>query len=98
MIVNYNKLSNFFHMFSDASRLKILEHLLNNDEETVTDLAKATDLSISNLSHQLSSLKEMRLVKSRNEGKYKYYSLDDDHINDILEIGIKHLEHIEKDN
>jgi len=48
-------------------------------------------LTQSAVSHQLRILKQMRLVKYRKEGKTIYYSLDDDHIQSILNGGLEHV-------
>lgn len=85
-----DKLAVFFSAFSDETRVKILMLLLN-DEATVGEIAKECDLTVSNTSHQLRTLREQRLVKSRKEGKYNFYSLDDDHVRIILQFGLEHL-------
>lgn len=85
-----DKLANFFSSFSDATRIKILMLLLEG-ETTVTDISNKCNLTISNTSHQLRSLRDEKLVKARREGKYIYYSLDDDHVRIIIEYGIEHL-------
>ncbi len=83
-------LAKFFSSFSDETRLKILMHLLDG-EATVSELTQASGLTISNTSHQLRLLREEKLVKSRKEGKYNYYSLDDNHVRVIIQYGIDHL-------
>lgn len=84
------RLALFFSAFSDETRLKILMHLLKG-EATVSEITQACELTISNTSHQLRTLKDEKLVKSRKEGKYNYYSLDDDHVKVIIEYGIEHI-------
>ncbi len=85
-----DKLAQFFSLFSDGTRIKILTYLLEG-ESTVSSIATNCELSISNTSHQLRLLKDQKLVKARKEGKYNYYSLDDDHVRVIIEYGIEHL-------
>ncbi|WOO89498.1 metalloregulator ArsR/SmtB family transcription factor [Mollicutes bacterium LVI A0078] len=85
-----NKLAEFFSLFSDGTRIKILTQLLDG-EATVSSIAANCELTISNTSHQLRLLKDQKLVKARKEGKYNYYSLDDDHVRVIIEYGIEHL-------
>ncbi len=84
------KLVNFYSAFSDETRLKILLYLQNN-EQNVTSIATELDLTISNTSHQLKYLKQMKLVKARKVGKYAFYSLDDEHVNAIIKYGIDHV-------
>ncbi|WOO87651.1 metalloregulator ArsR/SmtB family transcription factor [Mollicutes bacterium LVI A0039] len=85
-----DKLAQFFSMFGDETRIKILMLLLTG-ESTVTEIAEKCDLTISNTSHQLRMLRDEKLVKARKSGKYNYYSLDDDHVKVIIEYGIDHL-------
>ncbi|AZT89370.1 ArsR family transcriptional regulator [Caldicellulosiruptor changbaiensis] len=83
-------LSEFFKVFSDSTRVKILSALLIS-EMCVCDLAALLQVTQSAISHQLRLLKAFRLVKSRKEGKVVYYSLNDDHVKSILELGLLHL-------
>lgn len=85
------ELADFFRIFGDRTRLRILYALAKN-ELCVCDLAKLLGASQSAVSHQLQVLRSHRLVKYRREGKTVFYSLDDEHILSILDIGIKHLE------
>ena len=63
-----------FHILSDPTRIRLL-HALSQQELCVCDLAKVLDRSISGTSHQLQTLRRMRLVQYRMEGKLAYYSL-----------------------
>ncbi|WAM31456.1 ArsR/SmtB family transcription factor [Caldicellulosiruptor naganoensis] len=83
-------LSEFFKVFSDSTRVKILNALLIS-EMCVCDLAALLQVTQSAISHQLRLLKAFRLVKSRKEGKVVYYSLNDEHVKSILELGLLHL-------
>ena len=85
-------LSFFFKAFSEPIRVKILFAMLDN-EICVHDLATLIGVSQPRISNQLKLLKLNKLVKSRKEKNNIYYSLDDDHIHDILQIGLNHLEH-----
>lgn len=89
--IQFGDLSDFFRIFGDQTRLRILYALAEN-ELCVCDLAKLLGASQSAVSHQLQVLRSHRLVKYRREGKTVFYSLDDGHIFSILDIGIKHLE------
>ena len=83
-------LAEFFKVFSDSTRIKILSSLLVS-EMCVCDLAAVLGTSQSAISHQLRLLKVFRLVKSRKAGKVVYYSLSDDHVKSIIELGLAHL-------
>ncbi len=84
-------LAEFFKVFGDATRLKILYVLLCS-EMCVLDIASILGMSQSAISHQLRVLKQMDLVKNRREGKAVFYSLADDHIVTILSQGLDHIE------
>ncbi len=84
-----NELSETFKSLSDFTRLKILLSLAE-DELCVCDIAALTGVSVSAISHQLRLLKNNRLVNHRREGKMVYYSLDDEHINKIINEATKH--------
>lgn len=85
-------MSLLFKMFADPTRLKILKALFES-EMCVGDLAALLNMSHSAISHQLSSLKKTRLIRSRKEGKVVYYSLNDDHIEDIFVKALVHIRH-----
>jgi ArsR family transcriptional regulator len=84
-----NELSETFKNLSDFTRLKTILSLAE-DELCVCDIAALTGVSISAISHQLRLLKNARLVNYRKEGKMVYYSLDDEHINKIVNEATKH--------
>ena len=84
------ELAEFYKVFGDATRLKILYVLLCS-EMCVYDIAKLVGMSQSAISHQLRILKQMDLVKARREGKSCFYSLADDHVKTILEMGLEHV-------
>lgn len=84
-------LADFFKVFGDATRLKILYVLLCS-EMCVYDISSILGMSQSAISHQLRVLKQMDLVKNRREGKTIFYSLADDHITTILSQGLDHIE------
>lgn len=87
-----DEMAELYKMFSDPTRLKILE-VLRSGERCVQDIADAVDMSHSSVSHSLSSLRVTRLVKSRKEGKSVIYSLDDRHIEELLDIAKEHVLH-----
>lgn len=84
-------LADFFKVFADMTRLKILYVLLCS-EMCVYDIANMLGMSQSAISHQLRVLKQMDLVKNRREGKTIFYSLADGHIVTILSQGLDHIE------
>ena len=86
----FQELSGLYKMFADRTRLRIL-YVLQNTELCVSDIAGRLDMTQSAISHQLSTLKQGKLVKSRRDGKTIYYSLDDEHVEMILSMGIDHV-------
>ncbi|MDO5688632.1 MAG: metalloregulator ArsR/SmtB family transcription factor [Tissierellia bacterium] len=84
-------LADFFKVFGDYTRLRILS-ALTISEMCVCDISALLDMSQSAISHQLRVLKASRMVKNRREGKVVYYSLDDEHIGDILQEGMIHIQ------
>jgi len=83
-------LAEFFKIFGDPARLRILK-VLQPGNISVTDLAEQVKMSRSAVSHQLRILKHARVVKVRREGKNSFYSLDDEHIDLILKLGMEHI-------
>lgn len=85
------ELAELFKVFGDSTRIKVL-YALFESELCVSDIAQVLGLSQSAVSHQLRILKQSKLVKFRREGKTIYYSLDDDHVRSIIEMGASHVE------
>lgn len=83
-------LADFFKLFSDESRLKIL-YLLTMNEMCVSDIAATLNMNQCTVSHQLKTLRNSRIVKYRRESRIVYYSLDDDHIGQIILQGMLHI-------
>ena len=79
-----------FKVFGDSTRIKIICALFES-EMCVYDLAAALSMTQSAISHQLRILKTANLVKFRREGKLIYYSLDDEHVQQIFDAGYKHV-------
>lgn len=82
-----------FKIFGDSTRMKII-CALKESELCVCDIAFITNSTQSAISHQLRILKQSKLIKSRKDGKVVYYSLADDHVTKIFEIGCEHVEEI----
>lgn len=86
--------SDFFKVMCDSTRMRIMA-ALDNGEMCVCDLSALLNMTKSAISHQLKVLKDAKLVKSRRDGKNVFYSLMDDHVKSIIEMGIEHIK--EKD-
>ncbi len=84
------QIAELFKGFSDSTRVQIL-FLLMEQELCVNDIAQAVELSQSAISHQLRLLKQMHLIKYRREGKNLLYSLADEHVRTILQMGLEHV-------
>ncbi len=80
-----------FKNFSDSTRIRIL-YTLFDKELSVSEICELLNMNQSAISHQLRILKNAKLVKNRREGKTIYYSLDDDHVYNIISQGIEHVE------
>lgn len=87
-----NKLAEFFKILGDTTRTKIL-FALDQNEMCVCDIANVLNMSKSSISHQLGTLRRSGIVKCRKQGKEVYYMLDDDHVKQLFEVGIEHIEH-----
>ena len=85
------QIAELFKAFGDATRVHIMSLLLGQ-ELCVGDIAEAVELSQSAISHQLRILKQMHLIKYRRVGKNILYSLADDHVRTILEMGLEHVQ------
>ena len=84
------ELADLFKLFGDSTRIKIL-WALEQSEMCVCDMAVLLGMTKSAISHQLRTLKQTNLVKFRKEGKNVFYSLKDDHVKKILEMGMEHI-------
>ena len=83
-------LAEVFRVFGDTTRIRIL-YVLFESELCVCDIAKLLGMTQSAVSHQLRILKDAKLVRFRREGKTVFYTLDDDHVRAILELGMEHV-------
>ncbi|MBQ9392184.1 MAG: helix-turn-helix transcriptional regulator [Lachnospiraceae bacterium] len=84
-------LADLYKVFGDYSRIRIM-YILLQEELCVQDIADALGMTQSAVSHQLKTLKQNKLVKARRDGKSIFYSLADDHVRIILDMGREHLE------
>lgn len=87
---NLYDLAELFKVFGDSTRIKIL-WALDEAEMCVCDIAALLNMTQSAISHQLRVLKQANLVKNRKEGKVVYYSLDDEHVKQIFDQGLVHI-------
>jgi ArsR family transcriptional regulator len=83
------EVAGLFALLADPTRLRLLAALAAG-ELCVCDLAAATGINRTTVSHQLRTLRAGRLVRSRREGRVIFYALDDDHVRDLLAMGIAH--------
>lgn len=86
----YLQLAALFKIFGDGTRVQIL-HALEQNEMCVCDLAVLLGLTKSAVSHQLKALRMANLVKFRREAQIVYYSLADEHVKEIIDMGFEHL-------
>lgn len=86
----YIGLASLYKLFGDATRMQLL-HALSQREMCVCDLAVLLGVTKSAVSHQLKALRLSNLVKFRRDGQIVYYSLADDHVKLIIEMGLEHI-------
>ena len=87
-----DRITQTFKALGDPTRVRILTYLFN-DEHSVGDISETLDLKQSTVSHQLKTLKNLGLVKSRRDGTTIYYSHDDAHVMHMLDQMVSHIEH-----
>ncbi len=83
-------LADLFKALGDNTRIRLLNALMHS-ELCVCDLVDIIGMTQSAVSHQLRVLRSAKIVKHRKEGKNVYYSLDDDHIRQLLDDGLEHV-------
>jgi ArsR family transcriptional regulator, lead/cadmium/zinc/bismuth-responsive transcriptional repressor len=88
--VNLIDLADLFKVFGDSTRVKIFCALFRA-EMCVCDIAVLLGMTKSSISHQLRVLKQSKLVKYRKEGKIVYYSMADEHVENIFDQGLVHI-------
>ena len=84
------ELADLFKVFGDSTRLRIM-YTLSESEKNVLSIAEELGMEQSTISHQLRTLRANKLVRGRREGKQIWYSLDDDHVKKIIEMGLDHV-------
>jgi ArsR family transcriptional regulator, lead/cadmium/zinc/bismuth-responsive transcriptional repressor len=86
-------LAAIFKALGDPTRLRLISALAER-EFCVGDLAAALEMEQSAVSHQLSDMRDMHLVRFRKEGRHVYYRLDDEHVRDLFTLGLAHVSHV----
>ena len=86
------QMAQLFATLSDTSRVRIIG-ALNARELSVGEIAAIVGIGHSAVSHHLRHLRQMHLVQARKEGRYVYYSLDDEHVGDLFRCGLEHVLH-----
>ncbi len=92
-IDNLEDLADAFGLLGDQSRLTLLVALLEGGELCVCDLAAATSMSESTVSHALRLLRAHRVVSVSRRGRMAYYRLADGHVRLLLDVGLAHISH-----
>ena len=85
-------LAELFKTLGDPNRLRIISVLMHH-ELCVHDITGLVELSQSAVSHQLRVLRQMRLVRTRKEGRNVYYALDDAHVRELFRLSLEHINH-----
>ncbi len=87
-----HRIAEMFKALSDPTRIRIIE-ALSIKELCVCDLANLLGMTQSAISHQLRLLRQNSILKYRKEGRVVYYSLDDEHVSEILNSVASHISH-----
>ena len=87
------RVTDIFKILADPTRARIV-FALSQAELCVCDLAALVGISISAVSHQLRLLRNLELVKFRKEGRLAYYTLSDEHVEELLGDALTHIEHL----
>jgi DNA-binding transcriptional ArsR family regulator len=86
------RIAELFSVLGDTSRVKIIAALLNGPMN-VQALADAVGITPSAISHHMRSLRQLQLVRSLKQGRQVFYSLDDEHVEELFLRGIDHVLH-----
>ncbi len=92
---NISGVARLFKALADENRAKIAYALCRNDELCVCDVANIIGSTVATASHHLRTLHKQGIVKYRKEGKLAFYSLDDEHIRQLMLIALEHKEEVE---
>lgn len=83
-----------FKALADDNRAKISYALCREDELCVCDVANIIGATVATASHHLRTLHKQGIVKYRKEGKLAFYSLDDEHIKQLIEMALEHAQEV----
>lgn len=83
-------LADTFRILGDPTRVRIVDALASG-QLCVHELSEHIGLSESAVSHQLRLMRTMRIVRARREGRCVYYTLDDQHVLDLFQQGLRHV-------
>ncbi len=86
--VDISSVAQMLKAIADENRAKITYALCQDDELCVCDIANIIGVTVANASHHLRTLHKQGIVKFRKEGKLAFYSLDDEHIRQIMMIAL----------
>lgn len=86
------QVAELFSALGDTSRVRIIA-ALTGGEMHVSALADAVGISESAISHHMRHLRQLRLVRTRKDGRYVFYVLDDNHVADLFRCGLEHVQH-----
>ena len=86
------RVSRLFQAMADPTRIRLLSALFST-ELCVCDLAALAGMTQSAISHQLRLLRDWQLVKARKDGRIVYYTLDDEHIHEFIQLAKEHTQH-----
>lgn len=92
IISDFDSFCLFFKVLGDSTRMKIIL-ALREGPLCVNDLTKKLNMEQSAVSHQLRTLKDAKVIKSKKSGKNVFYSFDDYHVEQIMELAIEHINH-----
>ncbi len=92
---SFELLAETFQALGDYTRVKIV-WTLSKSELCVSDLAERLEMSQPAISHHLRTLRNLRLVKTRRDGRNTLYALDDEHIDRLLIEGLEHVEDLKR--
>ncbi|MEE0985974.1 MAG: metalloregulator ArsR/SmtB family transcription factor [Succinivibrionaceae bacterium] len=90
-VMEAGALADFFKAVGDQTRIRILFLLLAGTEKCVCDIARALEMTVSAVSHQLAILKRCKLVVGRRDGMHILYRLSDDHVSMVLKVAVEHI-------
>ena len=90
--ITLTNVADFFKILGDPTRTKIL-CALDNNEMCVCDIANVLNMTKSSISHQLNTLRQNNIVKSKKIGKEVFYTLDDEHVTEVFEVALSHIGH-----